>query len=729
MAGSSSNYIPQFAPQSHFFTNPVAITQSPEQAFGPVSTDDSPAEVFHVTSSFTLTADAKAFAICTGVVLVQPQTGNDSLVNLILRPFKQPISGLNIKYFIYRGLKKADFFTGGLVLPGTTGNSDFINKINAAFGAFYANGIKPDFLAAYIGFDPANQPDSMPIASLFFKQSVYTTNNGQPTETPQTAFELPLIAMGASLGNFATGECGIDIVLNYGDYQLPVPNDEFVFDLAYARDNDYAIDLSTVTDDFKRKLIKEQIFQFLDAAAYFGFHSTEQGIVTIDNNGTKVKKTGNAVYTDVIQHFQTKNNLYLYIQSDRTRSYNFYENYGRSDSDDHSLLAGYTPTTLVPQTYDTKGWPLIIDKGIQAHNNASNLLYLQFVTDNNSNTMLYGQVAQIDNAQSNNFCDADNLKLPDNTDDTPSTLTKAIVLSNPATGPNGTKQNIATFNILLYQGVVYDYISAQVPDGQGGALNVLAQPNFFDDVFDLLNATPLLKASDNIEYSILSSQKVKLINHFYNNTQYGISAVQTTTITDVIDTGDTATPTLSRVTYMTDSVDILNNVVAITGAVTADTQSSPSVSGAVTVNKTYALPTPFYYDIQVFTDSTQLINGLLLKTTDNSVPNKIILGLTKAEDDLLSGLINTNNLGNPRLYLISLFPDNNHLISTENIVYRKYKVALVGETINGELKSAFNSDDIVAYSIDSKSYFSKGYTDYVNYQPITSLFLDLEISL
>ncbi|MDN3548775.1 hypothetical protein [Mucilaginibacter aquaedulcis] len=727
MAASSSNFISLFAPQSHFFTDPAVVTQSAVQAFGPASPN-----IFHTTSSFNITADALAFAICSGVVSVQPQTGNNNLVNLILRPFKQPIIGINIKYFIYRGLKKVDFFNGDKVIQPRAGTSDFVNRINTAFDSYYAANpklIKPDFLAKFIGFDPVNQPDNSPISDLFFKQSEYVTNNGNSTETTQTSFELPMMPAGASLGRFAVGECGLDIVLNYGDYQLPASNDQFVFDLAYARDNDYSIDLTQITDAFQRKLTKEQIFQFLDVAAYFGFHCTDQGTVTVNNNGTKVKKTGQAIYTDVIQNFQTRNNLYLYIQSDRTRSYNFYENYGMSDTDDHSLLWGYTETSLSPSIYSSNGWPLIIDNAAQSHNETSNRIYLQLVTDNNVNTMLYGQIGRIENAQSNNFCGADSLKSTGGSTSVSQNLTRTIILTNPNTGSDGAKLNIASFNILIYQGVVYDYISAQVTDAQAVTTNTFAQPALFDDIFDLINARPLFKTDQDAQYSSFTSQKLKLINHYYDNTQYGISAVQTSIVNDTIDTGDTTNPRMSRVTYITDSIDILNNVVANAGRITADTKSSPSVSASITGSKTYQLPNPFYFDIKTFTESSQNIVGIKLLSTERVVPSKVLLGITKNENDQLKNLIITAGLINSSLFLINLYEDGSALVSTENILYQKYYAGVVGETLAGELKLAITDNSIIIYSLDKTCYFSKGYSDFIKDTPITTLFLDLEISI
>lgn len=92
-------------PTSHFFIqSPSTLTQTVAQGFGPSSATE-----FNVTSRFAFTAKTKAFAVCKGLVLVQPNGTN--LVNVILKPYKQPIPGLNIKYFVYRGLSKDEFFT------------------------------------------------------------------------------------------------------------------------------------------------------------------------------------------------------------------------------------------------------------------------------------------------------------------------------------------------------------------------------------------------------------------------------------------------------------------------------------------------------------------------------------------------------------------------------------------------------------------------------------------
>ncbi|MCX2484521.1 hypothetical protein [Pedobacter sp. MR2016-24] len=723
----------KYKPRSCFFTAPASIGQNDAQAFGPVASP-SASNKFRLTSKFT-SAGAKAFAVCKGVVLIQPQTGSNDTVNLIIRPYIQPISGLNIKYFIYRGITKSSFFDGEKVLAATSSTSDFINKINANFTAFHTKTNPqeevPDFMAKYIGFDPANQPDNLKLDDFFFKQSDYVESAGEFIEAQGTAFELPLIDMGATIGDFKVGECGIDIVLSYGDYALPDGSDEFVFDLAYGRAKESLIDISGISDAFQQKRKREQIFQFLDAAAYYGFHSIEGGIVHTYSGGVMVDKKGNDIYNDVVSKFFTRNNVYLYIQSDRTRSYNFYGNYAITEGSPESLKFGLTEEGLAERVYGTDGWPLIIEKNPQVSSDGRNKMFVQFVTDNNVNTMLYGQVAQIDNAQHNNFCGPDDLKLPVDLDAEETTdpgYTKIIMLSNPATGTESNKLNVATFNILLYQGKTYNYTLEQIVDEEGQITSTYGQPNFFDDVFNLITGIPLLKNITDSEYSLLASQKIRLVNHVYNGMQHGITAVQTNIVKDVIDTGTEEIPTLKRVTYITQPIDIFTLAGSFTASISNDITSSSSASVASNSVKTYDLPKPLYYDVLNFTDSARTITGIQLKEANNINPNRTILGLTEVENDLLKKAIQVNQVINAMLILVSFYKEGNESLSSEIILYQKYKAGIVGENNDGYLEIYMPENEIILYSIDQKYLFTDDYSKFMVKETIDSI-LDSDIYL
>ncbi|MBS7253510.1 hypothetical protein [Flavobacterium branchiicola] len=725
--------------QSHFFIESGGFPQQqPDQGFGPKSET-----VFNLTSRFTLGNEPKkAFSICKGVVLVQPQTGSTEKVNLILRPYKQPFPGLNIKYFVYRGLKRSDFFTTAdepLIIKKTSSTSDFITKINDDFEAFYEGKKEPDevtpisipFKAEFIGYEEPkanlNPNDlaqllSTPLSDFFFKESKFETKDNTLEE--KHLFELPLIDSGKTLGNFAQGICGIDVVLNYGDYQHDFDNSEFDFNLEYAR-KPFAEIITNGATNFAKKLQREQSTQFIDIAAFYGLH-TADGTITVDASGTKTKKTGNAIYSDVINNFATKNNWYVYIQSDRTRSYDFYGNY-KIGEDAENLKTGLLEDSVTKEvpvtaiTYGKLGWPVLVNTQQQANTITTNNLYLQFPTDNNNNTAFYGQIANVANAQKDTFINADGLRLPPDEEGNYADFTSTIQLTTPAVAG----KNIASLSILLYQGKVNMYTDPQVvPDEEGAPIITYRKANFFDNVFNLIKASPLLNLGSDKSYSRMTSEKLNLINAFYDKKQQGISIVQTLTVNDVIETGIEETPTVARVAYITEAVDVMNNAVSATGSTNPTTYTSSSAGGAVGNSKTYQLPDPYYYNLKMFTDSTETITGLELKTLDGSTPNKIILGLTASENDNIKALI-TKEKKNPRLFLMDLFEDGNELVSPENIKYQKYKVAIVVEDAEGNNKLEEPGIPVFVYSLDRTYHFSKGYSDYMPEQQFEDEYLIL----
>jgi hypothetical protein len=684
----------------HFFLGSPVFTQSPTtQAFGPVNSNE-----FRLTNLFSLESETMAYAICKGIILIQPQIGSTDKVNLILRPYKQPIPGLNIKYFIYRSLEKSDFFNGSNILQNDSTTSDFINKINSDFQAYYSPNETPAFSSSFIGYNEntSEVPLDTLISDFFFKQSDTTT------EVETFAFELPLINEGKSLGRFANSECGIDVVLHYGDYKNEFDNGEFVFDLNYARAASAKITLQGTP--YEKALQKEQISQFVDIAAFYGSYVPNGKVDVHTSSDTIVSKTGLDIYTSLLPSFATKNNWYIYIHSDRNRSYDFYGNYKLSDdvSNVDNIKIGNT-TTLSENVYGTNGWPLLILSQQQTITDDSYKCYLQLVTDNNVNTILYGQIGEIKNSQNNNFCNAENLLLPPDNEGNFSNLTKVLELQTKPES-TGTVKPIANLSILLYQGVRYKFEIGTIEDENNVIVPIYAQPNYFDDVFSLIHAEPLLKTSASSSFSKMTSEKLQLINHYFNRKQQGISAVQTLTVNDTIETDIEDTPTLERVSYITETIDLLNNAVSVSGSKTPDSKTSASAGDAVSNSKTYKLPEPYYYTIQIFTDETQTITGLELKTFDGSSPSKIILGLTKTENDSLRTLIN-NTTKNSRLFLIDLFNDDNILISPENIEYQKYKVGFVYEDANSILKLQLPETDIFVYSTDRKFHFSKKYSE------------------
>ncbi|WP_136468736.1 hypothetical protein [Flagellimonas onchidii] len=299
-------------PESYFFSESTVV-QTPGQVFGPVVGNES--TQYRTTAKFTTASDIKAYAICAGQVFLQPHT-DTTKVNLVLRPYRQPINGLAIKYFVYRGLKKTDFIPSGdtnLVSHSQVGTAtSFIQLLWSQLKTFNdwtdAEADAETFLAKWIGYDPVNQAANTLIDDYFFAADAYGDENNETIKS----FEFPMVPRGTHLGNF-TGDYGLDIVLSDGDYKSLTSSTGFQFDLAYARTAENILDTTQLPTGYIEKQYREAITHFMDPAAFWGLHY-ENGTIWVNESGTAVKKNGQAIYDDVVANFATKNTVYLHLQ-------------------------------------------------------------------------------------------------------------------------------------------------------------------------------------------------------------------------------------------------------------------------------------------------------------------------------------------------------------------------------------------------------------------------------
>jgi hypothetical protein len=552
---------------------------------------------------------------------------------------------------------------------------------------------------------------SKKLSSAFFK----ITDSSEP---PEQAYELPLVQAGESIGLFIDDTCGIDVVLDYGDYELPASELAFDFNLDFARKATNSIDLTTVSGGaFAQKVAREQIFQFVDIAALYGA-AQQQGlsVSSIDAQGNLRTETGDNIFSLITSKFTTKNNWYIYIQSDRQRSYNFYGNYTIGTTT-NSLKIGTSATNTTAIPYANNSWPLLIINSSQNHNNSQNTVFIQLVTDNRTETILYAQFGTIENAIKNNFYDFTTLLAPPDEDRNGSDFTNSIALSNPAISSGSSKLNIANLSILIYHGKAYDFITEEYTNELNELKNIYTTPNFFDDKFDLINADSIVKVSSEDGYSTINSLIVKVISYFSNKRLEGVSAVNCLRITDVIETNDENQPILDRVIYITEIVNLLNNPVSKVKTISSNIRSSVTISNAVGEGKTYKMPEPDYLSLKIFTEGIETIKGIELKTQGDSNLNKIILGMSKDENDSLRDIIHDQDLKNSKIFMIDLFEEGSSLLSEEGVLYQKFKLGVVGEQVNGELKLFLPEETIMVYSLDNKYYFTKKFSSNVVTEP------------
>lgn len=511
---------------SHFFLEDSTFSQTEADSFGAKTTT-----TFATTAKVSFSGTKKVYSICQGQIFIQPQTGSTDKVNVILKPYKQPINSIPIKYIIYRGLDKSDFFTAiqhegnsrfQIAGSDSTGTG-FVQYIWKEFNKFYTNapGNIPVFLEEFIGF-PANansQNLTDLIDQFFYRISQYDENTGEEIET--TAFELPLIPRGIHIGN-ATGTVGIDIVLNNGDYYIENDPTPFRFDLSFARSAYYSLQTDAGNTNYENKLLKEIATQFMDIAALYGMHASGISKLYMAEQ-TVPLPTKEDIYTTIAPFF-TKNTVYLYIQSNRQRSYNFYGNYVLSDTNQNNLKIGASESTLTETSFGTNGWP------VHKINSSTENVALALVTDNYENAATYAKLGFVVSEHEDNFIRGENLLIPkmidDEENDTAIQYTKPITFSFPVSGQN----TIASILQLIHEG-----LEIWLEDTQSNESYYVKD---IDDVFGLIDAQSITAVRSELELPTVVSDTVQIINFPNPQRNTDIGVVKIKKVSDAIAIND-----------------------------------------------------------------------------------------------------------------------------------------------------------------------------------------------
>ncbi|HVZ40655.1 MAG TPA: S8 family serine peptidase [Candidatus Kapabacteria bacterium] len=369
------------APSLYTFADMAGLTQT--TAFGPESD-----KVFRVTSSFNVAAGTKAYAVTAGEVMVQrvwtadSDAGGyqDAVVNLILKPFDAPrIGSRAVKYFVYRGIRLGDLLKSKddpTHVRDEAGGSEFIAALYR-----YQLARHNAFLATAYGQAHQGEAPPLTLTSDILGWDVAVASNTALDPMffgSDTAPQLPITAAGMQLGEFTQGtECGFEVVL---EANASVHTYEF------ARRPLTRIDVSAdAAKSLALRHHREEVLRYLDPAAYYG-QQYSIGVYA-KSGGTKTLKKEDALYTDVLAPFTTRNTLYIDIRNETDASFNFYANYAINGS---HLMYGVKPgkKTMNPKSYGTKGWPLMILKRTQA-DRAVDKIYLALSMSGNKVPALY----------------------------------------------------------------------------------------------------------------------------------------------------------------------------------------------------------------------------------------------------------------------------------------------------------------------------------------------------
>ncbi|MEP2057492.1 MAG: hypothetical protein ABJJ05_06770 [Maribacter litoralis] len=710
-----NNNTAPLAADSYFFKELISgDVQTANQAFGPVVGSEQ--TQYRATSKFTTAGDVKAYAICTGQVFIQPHSDTNK-INLILRPYRQPMKGVAIKYFIYRGLKKIDFIpSGDTILVGhsqlstATGFIQTIwNQLKGFNGWTNTEANANDFLAKWIGYDPTNQPDTSLIDDYFFMADAYGDENNETLKP----FEFPMISKGTHLGNFI-GDYGLDVVLSDGDYKALKSNTGFLFDLAYARAAETVIDTTLLPSGYAEKQYREAITWFMDAAAYYGLHFSEKGKVFTMNGTNEEKKTGQTLYDEIVAQFSTKNNVYLHIQGHLARSYNYYESYSNLVENDEVLKIGVAEDAMATSTYPENGWPVVIQNTAQAHSNETNDIFLQMAHDQTNTLLAYGQVGILSDKAENNFLTEVQLR-PETTVDqygvtAVDSYCKPIGIVVPAIEDNSDKLNVASYLKLLYIGNQLTVLE----DANGTPEEKVIKP--IDTLFGPINILQRMAQANEDVVSVCFSTKTGLFEtkRIDSNGPDNDIVSQTRIIHNKLAFLQNSEISLrNTILYETDLLNGSGESIYLRnspGTVGAMAKSYPFVKEE---NNSYQLDKPLFFRTKRFTDYNISVNGVQIKSTIRDYPNKFILGLESSENDQLISLIQNNGAINTSVFLIPFLSEESPFVSLENIRYYKFQIGVLGEASSGILELYKLEDAFSVYSLDQALYFTSKFSEFV----------------
>jgi len=709
--------MPLLQPQSHFFLQDKNFTQTKAQSFGAKSEN-----VFNITSTCKTNAAKKVYAICKGTILLQPQTGSTNKVNVILKPFNQPISNIPIKYIIYRGLNKADFITGKNVNATGTG---FVDYIQEEFKAFYKNAkdddapdeAPPPFLAKYMGYPEkvSDQNANQLIDHLFYKIATTKTNGD---EKPETAYELPTIPRGTQLGT-VNGEIGIDIILNKGDYYTESDADLFQLNLAYARAATGTIKLSG--NNFFKKRQREMATQFIDVAAFYGLHANGAGKVYQAAKATALTKTDD-IYK-LLNGFSSKNTTYIYIQANRQRSYNFYNNYTTASDNANNIKIGKPGDATTETTFGNYGWPIHqYEPTITASKPAA--FALQLITDNYPDAALYVHTGTLLSQHEENFVRNTNL-LQQNTETNP-VYTKPIEFAISASN----KKPIAAFINILYEGKQMT-VEQTAENEELNTEDLILKD--IDDVFGLLDAKPVNRPQNEQQLPTIVDDQFQIINFPIETGNKDIGIIKHQIIEDRIETYE-EDEYLGRFTYETSIVNMKRKTSIPSKTKSANFDSSKTNNQ--NLNGHYQIQSPYYLRIKSFYHYTKSIKGLTIQTSDFGKPSKKILGLTKAELQRLKASILDEKTYNHKLYFNHIkYNGSEVLIASQNVTYKVFEILIIAEDVEGNLKIIRPNNEnenteyvpIEVYTIDELFIFSKDYSEFEKDNFIRYSYIKLEV--
>jgi hypothetical protein len=453
-------------------------------------------------------------------------------------------------------------------------------------------------------------------------------------------------------------------------------------------------------------LYKENATAFLDGAALYGLHANGAGKLYVAENETPLT-TKDDIY-GMMNGFYSKNKIYVYIQANRQRSYNFYDNYIVSDTNSNNLKIGETTGSLTETTFGTFERPIHETTTTVSSPVENTSFAFQLTTDNYADASMYVQLGRVASEHEENFIRDKNLLQQDPEID--QTFTQDIVVNINAT---------ASAVICSYVNVLCEsremLVEAYVPasDPTADPQDIVIKD--IDDVFGLLDAVIVNTPGSDVQLPTIINERLQIINFPNTSANNDIAAVKYQKIEDRLLTDEEDTY-VNRVTYETLLSDITRDASPYKSNNSShiDSAKSSIQTYADNQNRFYEPRLPYKLEKSLFTDNETTVTGVSLTVADGSRPTKKIIGLLDTELLSLKSLMQTNNISNTRLYFIKQsISDKESFTSIENVKYYKYHVGVVGEDATGELKLFEPQDGIILYSLDQFVFASTKYSEYI----------------
>ncbi|MCO5259725.1 MAG: hypothetical protein M9916_06240 [Crocinitomicaceae bacterium] len=303
----------------HLFTDiDSLLQQSSNKEFGTVTQPTSGSQKFQVTSIHNCISNSKTYAITDGLIMIQPNLSDSSLVNILLKPTTQTIDNVTVEYFIYRGVKKDSIFGNSKINLSGNDLCNEINKTIIKLNLKYPTIMHApeEYILAY-GAEADNDFTTKVYPFGLFPEDILVDSMMNTKNMKYKPFP---IKAGMHIGNFHT-EFGIDVILTKARIKLSEVrmSDNFI-----VSNN---LDGLTGEDFINNKTEKEKILNYFDICQFYSLVYQKTGIWVKNSSDpafSKMKQNNQIV--NILNKFKNSNVLFLDIRNEYNNSLNYQNN-------------------------------------------------------------------------------------------------------------------------------------------------------------------------------------------------------------------------------------------------------------------------------------------------------------------------------------------------------------------------------------------------------------------